>query len=76
MRKAYTEEEKNEIAQLYQDGRPVAEIARKFGRPPGTIYKIVSDMGVKRSQKREYEKPEVIAGSDASDQHKAKRICT
>ena len=31
MRKAYTEEEKNEIAQLYQDGLQVNEIARRFG---------------------------------------------
>jgi hypothetical protein len=30
-------------------------------------------MGVKR---RKYEKPEVIAGSDASDPPKAKRECT
>jgi transposase-like protein len=76
MRKAYTEEEKNEIAQLYQDGLQVNEIARRFGRKPESIYKLVSSMGVKRNQKREYEKPEVIAASDASDQPKAKRECT
>lgn len=76
MRKAYTEEEKNEIAQLYQDGLQVNEIARRFGRKPESIYKLVSAMGVKRNQKREYEKPEVIAASDASDQPKAKRECT
>ncbi len=76
MRKAYTEEEKNEIAHLYQDGLLVNEIARRFGRKPESIYKLVSAMGVKRNQKREYEKPEVIAASDASDQHKAKRECT
>ena len=76
MRKAYTEEEKNEIAQLYQDGLHVNEIARRIGRKPESIYKLVSAMGVKRNQKREYEKPEVIAASDASDQPKAKRECT
>ena len=76
MRKAYTEEEKNEIAQLYQDGLQVNEIARRFGRKPESIYTLVSSMGVKRNQKREYEKPEVIAASDASDQPKAKRECT
>lgn len=76
MRKAYTEEEKNEIAHLYQDGLQVNEIARRFGRKPESIYKLVSAMGVKRNQKREYEKPEVIAASDASDQPKAKRECT
>jgi transposase-like protein len=48
MRKAYTEEEKNEIAQLYQDGLQVNEIARRFGRKPESIYKLVSSMGVKR----------------------------
>ena len=37
---------------------------------------LVSSMGDKESQKREYEKPEVIAGSNASDQPKAKRECT
>ena len=63
MRKAYTEEEKNEIARLYQDGLQVNEIARRFGRKPESIYKLVSSMGVKRNQKREYEKPEVIAAS-------------
>lgn len=76
MRKAYTEEEKNEIARLYQDGLQVNEIARRFGRKSESIYKLVSSMGVKRNQKREYEKPEVIAASDASDQPKAKRECT
>ena len=73
MRKAYTEDEKTEIAQLYRDGRPVNEIASKFGRKPDSIYKLLSSMGVKR---RKYEKPEVIAGSDASDPPKAKRECT
>ena len=76
MRKAYTEEEKNEIAQLYQDGLQVNEIARRFGRKPESIYKLVSSMGVKRRQLQKYEKPEVIAASDASDQPKAKRECT
>ena len=70
MRKAYTEDEKTEIAQLYRDGRPVNEIASKFGRKPDSIYKLLSAMGVKR---RKYEKPEVIAGSSANDQPKAKR---
>ncbi len=73
MRKAYTEDEKTEIAELYRDGRPVNEIASKFGRKPDSIYKLLSSMGVKR---RKYEKPEVIAGSDASDPPKAKRECT
>jgi transposase-like protein len=73
MRKAYTEDEKTEIAQLYRDGRPVNEIASKFGRKPDSIYKLLSSMGVKR---RKYEKPEVIAGSDASEQPRAKRECT
>lgn len=58
MRKAYTEEEKNEIAQLYQDGLQVNEIARRFGRKPESIYKLVSSMGVKRNQESKAEKKE------------------
>lgn len=65
MRKPFTEEEKNEIAELYRDGRPVNEIARKFGRPPGTIYKIVSSMGVNRRSK-----PKAAASKPPSDQPK------
>ena len=58
MRKAYTEEEKNEIAQLYQDGLQVNEIARRFGRKPESIYKLVSSMGVKRNQESKAGKKE------------------
>ena len=48
MRKAYTEEEKNEIAQLYRDGHSVKEIAVRFHKTPASIYKLVNTMGVKR----------------------------
>ena len=48
MRKAYTEDEKNEIAQLYRDGHSVKEIATRFHKTPASIYKLVSSMGINR----------------------------
>ena len=65
MKKGYTEEEKRQIAELYNAGRPVSEIALQFGRNTGAIYKLVNAMGERRAPVRN-KRAQADASSPAS----------
>lgn len=77
MRKILSYEDKQALAELYEDKRPVGEIARKFGITPGSVYKYASEMGAHRGQQapkrqdKAIEEPKPKADESETDESKS-----